>query len=273
MHTPDQVSRFRGFSLVELLVVISIVALLVAILLPAIGKARESARKVTCASQLRQWGLIVTAYDYDFKGLPPGRFNVPNCIGTSAAQTGARKVHEVLVTDYRATNRLALCPSANPWKVGQLDSPIERVNVAQVTAQLQYYWIMGWGGRPPSTGNAQLGPFDSGWLSGTFPGQADGYRPALWLQRNITRMPSEHPIMFDVAYMTLPSNSNMPDTGNHRLAGNIPEGANHLFADSHVDFIQARIGESWELLNARHYWSPNFQKVKPAGSATMLAYP
>ncbi|MEM1207795.1 MAG: DUF1559 domain-containing protein [Planctomycetota bacterium] len=63
--------RHPGFTLIELLVVISIIALLIGILLPVLGSARESARTVTCLSQMRQWALAANLYATDFKDFLP----------------------------------------------------------------------------------------------------------------------------------------------------------------------------------------------------------
>ncbi|OHB56943.1 MAG: hypothetical protein A2Y12_08975 [Planctomycetes bacterium GWF2_42_9] len=61
----------RGFTLVELLVVISIIALLLAILMPSLNKAREAGRRVVCCSNLRQWGIGFMLYEQDYRGRLP----------------------------------------------------------------------------------------------------------------------------------------------------------------------------------------------------------
>src|ERR1700683_2698299 len=64
--------RKRGFTLVELLVVIGIIALLISILLPALSKAMRAANVIACASNMRQLGQYMFMYANDNKGtLPP----------------------------------------------------------------------------------------------------------------------------------------------------------------------------------------------------------
>lgn len=71
-HRPARRSHHRAFTLVELLVVISIIALLVAVLLPALQGARDVARQIQCQSNLRQVHLTHMVYAEDHDGrLPP----------------------------------------------------------------------------------------------------------------------------------------------------------------------------------------------------------
>ncbi|NUQ00149.1 MAG: prepilin-type N-terminal cleavage/methylation domain-containing protein [Armatimonadetes bacterium] len=67
--------RRRAFTLIELLVVIAIIAILAAILFPVFAKAREQARKTTCASNLRQIGGAFSAYVEDYDGCYPNTGN------------------------------------------------------------------------------------------------------------------------------------------------------------------------------------------------------
>lgn len=61
----------RGFTLIELLVVVAVIAILIGVLLPALGKARQSAQMVQCQSNLRQVAVALTAYAGDYRDQYP----------------------------------------------------------------------------------------------------------------------------------------------------------------------------------------------------------
>ncbi|MGH7138650.1 MAG: type II secretion system protein, partial [Pirellulales bacterium] len=63
--------NFKGFTLVELLVVIAIIGLLVALLLPAVQRAREAGNRNTCANNLKQIALGLHLFNDNFKRFPP----------------------------------------------------------------------------------------------------------------------------------------------------------------------------------------------------------
>ncbi|MCC6422498.1 MAG: DUF1559 domain-containing protein [Phycisphaerales bacterium] len=81
-QTKSFLSEKTAFTLVELLVTIGIISILVAILLPSLNKAREQARAVACASNMRQIGIALMLYTHDNRGF------LPNVVVVGDPQSG-----------------------------------------------------------------------------------------------------------------------------------------------------------------------------------------
>ncbi|MEQ8849926.1 DUF1559 domain-containing protein [Botrimarina sp.] len=151
--------RARAFTLVELLVVIAIIGILVALLLPAVQAARESARRVQCTNNLRQIGLGLMNYHDTNGNFPPGSVSMGNSSRTSEWQNWGicilPFVEETALFDQYDFEKNNADPVQQP--VAQAILPMMECPTDENTGQLM----------PPASG--QRGPFGM-WAKGSYKG-------------------------------------------------------------------------------------------------------
>src|SRR5260221_10542886 len=108
MVTGFQHRSNRGFTLIELLVVIAIIAILAAMLLPALGRAKESGKKANCISNLHQMGIGLLMYADNNNGLIPRADNQPTdplWFQLLITELGIKNVNDIQKT------KILMCPA------------------------------------------------------------------------------------------------------------------------------------------------------------------
>ena len=215
-----QPCRVSGFTLIELLVVIAIIAILAALLLPALASAKDKAKRIQCLSNLKQIGIASIAYAMDAQDtLIPASNGQPNALGPADSFESWASVGLNLLSNTNGNNNIWCCP--NRSRFPNWNPPIWGISY-------QYY-----GGI--KTWDNNLGSFPS-----ASPIKTTLSKPSWMLAADMVIYFNYPPWTWGAGVpndATLPGFSYLPA---HRRRDSLPSGGNEVFIDGSSRWVKAR---------------------------------